>query len=79
MSFFSVTRMATRVFSKSQIPSIARSSGPRPYSTRPTPKDAPQMSRSQFKILPLIALLAISSGSYVFLVKSRTGQNPKPN
>ncbi|KAJ5752461.1 hypothetical protein N7520_009378 [Penicillium odoratum] len=79
MSLFSTTRTITGVFSKPQFLSIARSSGPhRLYSTRPpTPNNnAPQNSRSNFKVLPIIALLAISSGSYVLLVKSRTGQNP---
>ena len=45
------------------------------YSTPPQPKN-----RSQFPILPILALIAVSSGSYVFLVRSRTGlQTPQRN
>lgn len=60
---------------------IARSSAPhhrcqqqqqqlRAYSTsRPSP--SPHNDRSQFKVLPFVVILAIGSGSYVLLVKSR--------
>ncbi|KAJ5782790.1 hypothetical protein N7457_004564 [Penicillium paradoxum] len=37
---------------------------------------APQRSRSDFPIIPIILMTAISSGAYVFLVKSRVGNNP---
>ncbi|KAJ6109709.1 hypothetical protein N7486_001944 [Penicillium sp. IBT 16267x] len=80
MSLFSATRAATGVFSKPQFLSIAQSSGPhRPYSTRPPTPKTPQTSRSNFPILPIIAILALGSGSYVLLVKSRTGQKPPSN
>ncbi|KAG2412609.1 hypothetical protein HFD88_010166 [Aspergillus terreus] len=39
-----------------------------------------QYHRSQFKILPFIAIFALGSGSYALLVKSRTGvRKPSPN
>ncbi|KAJ5702833.1 hypothetical protein N7488_010381 [Penicillium malachiteum] len=80
MSFFSATRQVTGVLSKPQFLSIARSSGPhRLYSTPRPPNNAPHTQRSQFKILPIIAILALGSGSYILLVKSRTGQNTRPN
>ncbi|PYH60198.1 uncharacterized protein BO96DRAFT_183999 [Aspergillus niger CBS 101883] len=38
-----------------------------------------QYSRSNFKVLPFVALFALGTGSYVLLVKSRTGvHKPKP-
>ncbi|KAL2010095.1 hypothetical protein VTN00DRAFT_5902 [Thermoascus crustaceus] len=59
---------------------IARSSPPhrgqqqqlRPYSSKPSSSPSPHNDRSQFKVLPFIILIAIGSGSYVLLVKSRT-------
>lgn len=58
---------------------IARSSPPhrgqqrqlRPYSSKPSSSPSPHNDRSQFKVLPFIILVAIGSGSYVLLVKSR--------
>ncbi|KAJ5088241.1 hypothetical protein N7456_011857 [Penicillium angulare] len=80
MSLFSATRQATGIFSKPQFLSLARSSPHRPYSTPRPPPNAPHnQQRSQFKILPIIAILALGSGSYVLLVKSRTGQPTRPN
>ncbi|GES63029.1 hypothetical protein AFLA_131430 [Aspergillus terreus] len=39
-----------------------------------------QYHRSQFKILPFIAIFALGSGSYALLVKSRTGvRKPSPD
>ncbi|KAJ5683115.1 hypothetical protein N7462_006280 [Penicillium macrosclerotiorum] len=49
------------------------STGPGPS----RPSSAPHNDRSQFKILPILTIIAIGSGSYVFLVKSRTGQSPQ--
>ncbi|KAL1997640.1 hypothetical protein VTN02DRAFT_1212 [Thermoascus thermophilus] len=63
---------------------IARSSPPhrchqqqqqqqlRPYSSRPSSSPSPHNNRSQFKVLPFIILIAVGSGAYVLLVKSRT-------
>lgn len=35
-------------------------------------------NRSQFKVLPILAIIALSSASYVFLVRSRAGaQSPQ--
>ncbi|KAJ5553018.1 hypothetical protein N7494_002396 [Penicillium frequentans] len=80
MSLFTATRTATGVFSKPRFLSIARSSGPhRLYSTRPPTPNNPQTSRSNFPVLPIIAILAIGSGSFVLLAKSRTGQKPPSN
>lgn len=50
----------------------------RPYSSSP-PNTPSQYNRSQFKILPFLAIIGLGSGSYVFLVKSRTGaRKPQP-
>ncbi|KAJ6078719.1 hypothetical protein N7467_008472 [Penicillium canescens] len=57
---------------RTTIPHRLYSSPPR---SSPRPPPAPQ-SRSNFPVIPIIALLAISSGAYVLLVKSRTGQAP---
>ncbi|KAE8351392.1 hypothetical protein BDV28DRAFT_137203 [Aspergillus coremiiformis] len=49
----------------------------RPYSS--PPPNVSQYDRSQYKILPLITIIGIGTGSYIFLVKSRTGvHKPKP-
>ncbi|KAH8698274.1 hypothetical protein BGW36DRAFT_425986 [Talaromyces proteolyticus] len=48
------------------------STGHRHYSSKSPPQD----SRSQFKILPFVAILLIGTGSYVFLVKSRASARP---
>ncbi|KAE8133120.1 hypothetical protein BDV38DRAFT_287097 [Aspergillus pseudotamarii] len=51
----------------------------RPYSSSSSPQSS-QSNRSQFKILPFLAIIGIGSGSYIFLVKSRTGiHKPKPD
>ncbi|KAE8360838.1 hypothetical protein BDV27DRAFT_133934 [Aspergillus caelatus] len=50
----------------------------RPYSS--SSPNSSQSNRSQFKILPFLAIIGIGSGSYIFLVKSRTGiHKPKPD
>ncbi|KAJ5092129.1 hypothetical protein NUU61_006999 [Penicillium alfredii] len=41
-------------------------------------RSSPQTGRSQFKILPILAVIGISSGSYILLVKSRTGARQSP-
>lgn len=47
----------------------------RQYSTpRPPPRSPAPQSKSNFPIIPIVILIAISSGSYALLVKSRTGQ-----
>ncbi|PYH93514.1 hypothetical protein BO71DRAFT_410155, partial [Aspergillus ellipticus CBS 707.79] len=52
----------------------------RPYSSSPPPPPASPYSRSNFKILPFLTIIAIGTGSYVLLVKSRTGvHKPKPS
>ncbi|KAJ5825909.1 hypothetical protein N7474_003047 [Penicillium riverlandense] len=58
----------------------------RAYSTpsRPPPpppppsSNSPHTNRSHFKILPILAIIGLGSGSYVLLVKSRTGANKNP-
>ena len=45
----------------------------KPPTTRPGPSTKPA---SQFKILPILALIAIGSGSYVYLVRSRATPLP---
>ncbi|KAJ5166623.1 uncharacterized protein N7482_005404 [Penicillium canariense] len=86
MSLAVARRFASGVFSKPSFTptSLARLSGPQrlsstaPKSSPPQrPSSAPQNDRSQFKILPILTIIAIGSGSYIFLVKSRTGQAPQ--
>ncbi|KAJ5558473.1 hypothetical protein N7535_008686 [Penicillium sp. DV-2018c] len=48
-----------------------------PRSSRHTPPPAPQRSRSDFPIIPIILITAVSSGAYAYLVKSRTGINTR--
>ncbi|KAJ5180466.1 hypothetical protein N7492_003676 [Penicillium capsulatum] len=86
MSFFSYTRPFAGVLSKPQFQSLlARSSGPHRLSSSapgssPRPSaNAPHTSRSQFKILPILAIIAVGSGSYILLVKSRTGARQSPS
>ncbi|KAJ9297551.1 hypothetical protein DTO271G3_4326 [Paecilomyces variotii] len=43
-----------------------------PYSTSSSPP--PQNRRSEFKVVPFIVLLAVGSGAYILLVKSRTAK-----
>ncbi|KAA8642140.1 hypothetical protein EYZ11_008960 [Aspergillus tanneri] len=54
----------------------------RPYSSsppRPPSSNTSHYDRSQFKVLPIIAIIGLGTGSYVFLVKSRTGvRKPQP-
>jgi hypothetical protein len=48
----------------------------RPYSTSPPtnkPPQSSQYSRSNFKILPFLSIIAIGTASYIFLAKSRAG------
>ncbi|OQE31411.1 hypothetical protein PENSTE_c001G00062 [Penicillium steckii] len=52
----------------------SNSGAPKPSSSRPT-SSAPNQSRSNFPIIPLIIIFALGSGSYALLVKSRTGVN----
>ncbi|KAJ5082075.1 hypothetical protein N7532_011118 [Penicillium argentinense] len=59
---------------------FARSSGPHRLNSSnqrspPRPSSAPQQSRSNFPIIPIVAIVALGSGSYILLVKSRTGVN----
>lgn len=62
-----------RPYSSSSSLSSSSSSSPQ-SSNNPT-----QYSRSNFKVLPFVALFAVGTGSYVLLVKSRTGvHKPKP-
>ncbi|KAJ5747238.1 uncharacterized protein N7511_008934 [Penicillium nucicola] len=75
------SRQLAGVFSKPIISGVRTtshrlySSAPKP-SPRPSPRPPAPQSRSNFPVIPIIALFAISSGAYVFLVKSRTGQSP---
>ncbi|CEO58648.1 hypothetical protein PMG11_03356 [Penicillium brasilianum] len=62
---------------RSSIPQRLSSSNAPKSTPPPRPSSAPQNDRSQFKILPILAIIGIGSGSYVFLVKSRTGQSPQ--
>lgn len=85
MSLPLARRFASGVFSRpaftptqlfrSSIPQRLSSSNAPKSSPPPRPTSAPHNDRSQFKILPILAIIAIGSGSYVFLVKSRTGQS----
>lgn len=87
MSLLRTARQFTGVSSKPRVltTSLTRSTpshrlnstSNRPNSDKPPqrPASAPQISRSQFKILPIVILIAIGSGSYALLVKSRTGQS----
>ncbi|KAJ5977841.1 hypothetical protein N7501_001183 [Penicillium viridicatum] len=59
-----------------QVPHRLSSNSPR---SSPPRASAPQSSRSNFPIIPLILITAISSGAYVYLVKSRTGINTRQN
>ncbi|KAJ9200578.1 hypothetical protein DTO164E3_2897 [Paecilomyces variotii] len=43
-----------------------------PYSTSSSPP--PQNRRSEFKVVPFIVLLAVGTGAYILLVKSRTAK-----
>lgn len=84
MSLLSSTRTFTGVLSKSRVqaarlPGLHRHSSSAPGSSPRPSANAPHTSRSQFKILPILALIAVGSGSYVFLVKSRTGARPPSN
>ncbi|KAJ5458236.1 hypothetical protein N7475_009624 [Penicillium sp. IBT 31633x] len=61
-----------------QVPHRLYSTPPR--SSPPRAPSAPQSSRSNFPIIPIILITAISSGAYVLLVKSRTGvRTSRPN
>jgi hypothetical protein len=63
-------------------PLLVRSSGPHRLSSNSQPRrpsSAPQNTRNQFKVVPILILIAISSGSYALLVKSRTGQSQRPS
>ncbi|KAJ5943156.1 hypothetical protein N7516_003324 [Penicillium verrucosum] len=60
-----------------QVPHRLSSNSPR--SSPPRAPSAPQSSRSNFPIIPIILITAISSGAYVYLVKSRTGINTRQN
>ncbi|KAJ5491470.1 hypothetical protein N7539_003037 [Penicillium diatomitis] len=68
------TRQLTR-FTISQ--RLSSSNAPKSSSSSSRPSPAPQNDRSQFKILPIVIIMAIGSGSYALLVKSRTGQAPQ--
>ncbi|KAJ5242454.1 uncharacterized protein N7469_000781 [Penicillium citrinum] len=59
---------------RSSVPHRLNSSGT-PKSSRPTSSSAPNQSRSNFPIIPLVIIFALGSGSYALLVKSRTGVN----
>ncbi|OQE44782.1 hypothetical protein PENCOP_c002G05388 [Penicillium coprophilum] len=60
-----------------QVPHRLYSNPPR--SSPPRAPSAPQSSRSNFPIIPIIIITAISSGAYIYLVKTRTGVNKRPN
>lgn len=49
--------------------------GHRHYSPTPSPHN----SRSQFKVLPFVVILAVGSGAYVLLVKSRASARADAN
>ncbi|KAJ5200222.1 hypothetical protein N7491_008978 [Penicillium cf. griseofulvum] len=69
--------LTSQKFTRStQVPHRLYSSPPR---SSPREPSAPQSSRSNFPIIPIILITAISSGAYVYLVKSRTGINTRPN
>ena len=81
-SMFSLARQFSGVRSKplafsqkftrsTQVPHRLYSNPPR--SSPPRAPSAPQSSRSNFPIIPIILITVISSGAYVYLVKSRTG------
>jgi hypothetical protein len=62
------------------------SSSPKPDSSSPSSSPSSssssgsQYNRSQFKILPFVTIFAIGTGSYILLVKSRTGvRKPQSN
>ncbi|KAJ5120595.1 uncharacterized protein N7515_009983 [Penicillium bovifimosum] len=80
---FSLARQFTGVISKPRVLPHLKSTLPhRLYSTRSsprTPPPAPQRSRSDFPIIPIILITAISSGAYAYLVKARTGINTRQN
>lgn len=79
-----LSRQLSGAFSKSFKSNslLARSSGPHRLSSNSgqpqRPSSAPQNTRNQFKVVPILILIAISSGSYALLVKSRTGQSQGP-
>jgi hypothetical protein len=68
--------LTTRQFNPNQLPHRLYST---PRSSPRTPPPAPQRSRSDFPIIPIILVTALSSGAYVYLVKSRTGVNTRQN
>ncbi|KAJ5975301.1 hypothetical protein N7481_009008 [Penicillium waksmanii] len=85
MSLFSSTRSialgrftSRSLLSKPQLASNAQphrfNSTNKPGSSTPRPSSsAPQQSRSNFPVIPIIAIFLLGSGSYILLVKSRTG------
>ncbi|EPS25947.1 hypothetical protein POX_c04322 [Penicillium oxalicum] len=56
---------------------LSSNNAPQSSSSSRRPSPAPQNDRSQFKVLPIVIIMAIGSGSYALLVKSRTGQAPQ--
>ncbi|KAL4963541.1 uncharacterized protein BDV14DRAFT_176373 [Aspergillus stella-maris] len=50
------------------------SSSSRPPPPNPPPHSATQYSRSNFKILPFLSIIAIGTASYVLLAKSRAAE-----
>ncbi|KAJ5744008.1 hypothetical protein N7533_008878 [Penicillium manginii] len=87
MSLFSSTsalgRFTTRSLLSRPLPSglaqrrlnSSTSSNNKPGSTPRPSSHAPQQSRSNFPVIPIIAIFLMGSGSYILLVKSRTGTN----
>lgn len=82
MSLPIARRFASGVFSKpaftpshplrSSIAQRLSSSNAPKSSPPPRPSSAPHNDRSQFKILPILAIIGIGTGSYMLLVKART-------
>lgn len=76
-------RHVLRLSSGSQPPRLAvgqvAASSPfiRAYSSAPPPPNC-NRNNSEIKVLPILAILAVGSGVYAFLIKSRTPKDVKP-
>ncbi|KGO40859.1 hypothetical protein PEX1_039290 [Penicillium expansum] len=69
--------LTSQKFTRStQVPHRLYSNAPR--SSPPRAPSAPQTSRSNFPIIPIILITAISSGAYAYLVKTRTNSSAAP-
>lgn len=77
-------RHLLRLSSGSQPPRLAvgqaAASSPfiRAYSSAPPPPPNRNRNNSEIKVLPILAILAVGSGVYAFLIKSRTPKDVKP-